>query len=361
MAEVSLRGQSSNPDKKEGMMSQRMMYEDTSIRLSFRSFRWFQYCIVVFLTFLGLVYYIYDEYESSGPIHDILELFDPGSETSITTSFAVLNLLISSVLIFVIYRHARSQNDSMAFHWLALSIIFFGLSIDEGAEIHERAGHRFFHFVDVGLPVIETHSWLLAGVLFTALVGLFFIPFLLKLDMRTRFLFMLSGTIFLAGAIVIEFTEALAIFEGSYQLEDLTLRIRRVAEEGCELLGIAIFNCTPARLDPAKGDCAQAGKHGLIEGGDDRNRQRRHPASAARHRPGLSSRRSEPRRAARPNEAAPILERRKDDHEQAMALCRCEKTAIALAMGLLLARHPAPRCGLVRSRDGSRPCALMQG
>jgi hypothetical protein len=201
-----------------------------------------------------LIFYVYvDDLSRDRALYGLLHLFDPGDEISLTTFFSVLNLLISSIFAYAIYRHARRQSDETAFQWLTLSILFFCLSLDESASIHERAGARFFDFVDISLPVIETHRWLLAGVIFTAIVGLFFIPFLLKLDARTRFLFLLSGGIFLAGALLFEFVGALMMFEGGYTRQDLAYRLRRVAEEGFELLGIAIFNCTLLGLIQKRG------------------------------------------------------------------------------------------------------------
>ena len=237
-------------------------HNEPTVRVSFKSFCFFQYSAASVLIILGTSFYLYAENHGDGALHAILELFDPGLETSMTTTFSVLNLLISSVLLYVIYLHTRTQGGPMAFYWLVLSIMFLGLSIDEGAEIHERAGARFYEFTQIALPVIQNHRWLLAGALFTVIVAVCFIPFFVKLDARTRFLFLLSGGVFLSGALMFEFAGALMLYEGGYTRGDLLYRLRRILEEGCELFGIAIFNCTLLGLIRRKGATLRLGSQG---------------------------------------------------------------------------------------------------
>ncbi len=216
---------------------------NAEVAMSVRSFTRYQYGAVACLTLLGTVHYLVEAGGGGGALPEILELFDPGKESSVTTYFSVINLLVAAALLFVIHRDARARAKPMPWHWLALSLVFVYLSLDEGAAIHERAGGRFYEAVGLALPLIQTHRWLIAGVLFTVVIGAFFTPFLLRLDAPTRLRFVLAGGIFVAGALGIEFIGAIMINQGGFEKVDLAYKLRRIGEEGCELLGIALFNC----------------------------------------------------------------------------------------------------------------------
>ncbi len=111
------------------------------------------------------------------------------------------------------------------------------------AGFHERfAGLQ--RFTGVLIPVIEDRSWLLYGVVFTFVVFLFLIPFLRQLDHRTAALFLLSGAIFVSGALGFEFLGAWLLHNEIATRTDFIWSIRRIFEEGFEMYGIALFNCT---------------------------------------------------------------------------------------------------------------------
>jgi hypothetical protein len=212
--------------------------------VSVNSFLWIQFSTVTILTFLGLFYYIYIDNHSDDIVSTIFEVFDVGDESSIPTLFSVVNLLVASVLSFIIYFTEKNRQNLVVIGWLALSIVLLLLSIDEGAEIHERAGTRFLEFTTLDIPLINDHKWLLAGGLVTLVVAPLFIPFLLQLDGRTRLLLILSGAIFLGGALGLEFVGAWMLHEHGYEKSDLVYHARRVMEEAFEMYGIALLNCT---------------------------------------------------------------------------------------------------------------------
>ena len=93
------------------------------------------------------------------------------------------------------------------------------------------------------VPVIESHPWLLYGAAFSVAVLLFFIPFLRRIGPRLAVLFMLSGGLFLTGALGFEFVRAWMFHNQITAPGELPDLIRRAFEEGCEMYGIALFNC----------------------------------------------------------------------------------------------------------------------
>ena len=174
-----------------------------------------------------------------------LRLLDVGAEQSIPTYFSLLNILLSSILIFIIYWYEKANDHKGFNYWLFLSILFLLLSIDEGAKIHENFGRVHVCLVEHGLAstVLGASHWLTFGVLFVLIVGIVLLPFFKLLPRDTLYYFLFSGSIFIIGAIGFEFAGEVMIATGFVDSKtDLIYLIRRIFEEGFEMYGIAIFN-----------------------------------------------------------------------------------------------------------------------
>jgi len=209
------------------------------LRITLKAFLYFQFGIVTLLVALGTFHYAYTDIVGVDIMTRISTILDINLEQSIPTVFSIFNLMCSSILLFVLYLHSKNRSERKVFYWLVLSVIFFGLSFDEGAGFHERLikfGVIFKDLADIG-----NVDWTPFGALFALAVFLFFIPFLKQLDRRTAALFVLSGAIYLGGALGFEFfgENVERYFDNPY-----ALHILRVSEEGFEMYGIAIFNCT---------------------------------------------------------------------------------------------------------------------
>jgi hypothetical protein len=217
------------------------------LRITLKAFLWFQFGIVTLLVALGIFHYAYKAIFGVDIVVRISRIFDVNEELSIPTVFSTYNLLCSSILLFLLYLHSKNRAERDAFYWLILSIIFLGLSFDEGASFHERLikfGYYLKKTWDVGdesVPLVGD-EWVPFGALFSLAVFLFFIPFLRRLDRRTAALFVLSGAIFLAGALGFEYLgeNVTRMFFAFNEARDIS----RTFEEGFEMYGIAIFNCT---------------------------------------------------------------------------------------------------------------------
>ena len=59
-------------------------------------------------------------------------------EQSIPTYISLLNLLLSSILLFIIFKYEKANSHKGFNYWLFLSILFLFLSADESASIHEK-------------------------------------------------------------------------------------------------------------------------------------------------------------------------------------------------------------------------------
>ena len=199
--------------------------------------------MVTLLVLLGLLHYLYIGFLGRDAFTRLTLLLDLGKENSIPTAFSIINLLISSVLLYFVYCVSKYHGDRVAFYWFALCILFVLLAIDESASIHERAG-ALERFTGVVLPVPSEHRWVLYGGIFAGAVFLFFLPLLLSIPRATAWLLVLSGAIFICGALGFEILGSWMLQSEFASREDLIYDIRRVGEEGLEMYAIALFNCT---------------------------------------------------------------------------------------------------------------------
>ena len=163
-------------------------------------------------------------------------LFDFDREANIPTFFSSTILLSCAVLLFYIYRKS-DMKKIYRLQWLLLSLIFTFLGLDEFAIIHEK-------LIDIMRYVLNPtgiffYGWILPYGIAVALLGVLFIPFLGKLPVKIRTLFLSSAVIFLLGAVGMEMIGgAHAEVHG---IHTLNYAIFYSIEELLEMLGIALF------------------------------------------------------------------------------------------------------------------------
>lgn len=165
------------------------------------------------------------------------KFFNLNNERNIPTFYASFQLVCCSLLSFLVYSIYKKKGVKQRHYWLTLTIIFFYLSLDEVLQIHERLNNAF-----QGLfPKTETQyvfwPWIIAYSCLAILIGVYFLKFLLMLKPKTRKLFILAGSIYVTGALVMEFIGN-EFFEYNYNIVMWTLI---TLEEVFELAGIAIF------------------------------------------------------------------------------------------------------------------------
>lgn len=167
-------------------------------------------------------------------------------EQSIPTFVSVVNLLLASMLLFVIYGHQKNQNYSDFRYWLFLAALFLYLSIDELASIHENFSAVFRYLTDHG-PIdvsFGSSEWIPFGIAFVLSVLLILLPFLKQLAADTLRNFVAAGAVFLAGALGFEYLGGAMLQSDVVESQHaLTYKAIKLIEESFEMYGIAIFNC----------------------------------------------------------------------------------------------------------------------
>ncbi len=214
------------------------------VNIRFKDFIFSQVLIVSLILALALLSYILGQTTNNSILLRLFRFVDVGHEQSIPTYFSVINILLSSVLLFVIYRYEKINNNKGWKYWLFLSLLLLFLSVDESIGIHESYAVLYRSLAEQGIITnqLEHNQWLPFGILFIFIVGISLIPFFRTLSRKTLSYFILSGIVFVTGAIGFEYLGALMLRKG-YGDDDLIYLVRRLFEEGFEMFGIVIFNC----------------------------------------------------------------------------------------------------------------------
>jgi hypothetical protein len=165
-------------------------------------------------------------------------LFNLNQEYNIPTFFSSLNLLASSVLLFMIGYFVKSLGMSHK-PWWGLSAVFCFLAIDESVSIHES--FNGFARNNLGVGGLLYFGWVIPYGLGLLALLYVYIPFLKALSKENRILFVISGFLFVLGAVGFEMLGGRQkdIYGGG-----ILYHIFYTIEETLEMIGISLFNFT---------------------------------------------------------------------------------------------------------------------
>lgn len=173
----------------------------------------------------------------SWSISDIARRFTLDSEGSVPAWYSSILLLTAAALLAVVATVAFNQRDRWWKHWTALASLFCLLSLDEAASFHESLILPLQkHF---GANGIFFFAWVIPGVFFVGTVGLAFLKFVLNLDCQTRNRFIISGGLFVGGALGLEFVGG--AFMDAFGEEHIFYILAAATEETFEMLGVTLF------------------------------------------------------------------------------------------------------------------------
>ncbi|WP_373517304.1 hypothetical protein [Pricia sp.] len=191
--------------------------------------------IILFLEIansIGLVFYFNDN-----TINWLFNLFNIRTEGNIPAYYSSTTILFASFLLGFISLFRKINGLSYSL-WLILSIIFFYLSIDEAVQLHERVGVIIDN--NFNLKGYLSWGWVIPyGVLFIIFATVYYFRFLPQLSKKIFWLFIISGAIYVFGAIGVEMLGAKNYHSDDFS--EVTHAICYSIEEGLEMIGIALF------------------------------------------------------------------------------------------------------------------------
>jgi hypothetical protein len=181
---------------------------------------------------IGLVLYFEDN-----NVGWLFNLFNIRTEGNFPAYYSSATILVASILLFIISSFRKINGLSYSL-WLILSLIFFYLSIDEFVQLHERVGILVDN--NFNLKGYLSWGWVIPyGILFALFSLIYYFKFLPQLSKKIAWLFIISGAIFVIGALGVEMLGANNNDSNDYS--EIVNAICYSIEEFLEMLGIALF------------------------------------------------------------------------------------------------------------------------
>lgn len=202
--------------------------------------------IIVFLVIMStlmIAAFYFNRWPEGSPMYQAVKIFWLDTEANLPTLYQALTLLLSAFLLEVISLNAASTGKSYVFHWRLMAIIFFWFGVDEASHIHEVVQALFSQFFRDGILVKHYMPskilFFIPAILIVVTFVITYIRFLLYLPKRTRWQFILSGAIFVGGALGIEMVSQ--FFAAVHGKTNMVYGGLSSLEEIMEMVGIAIF------------------------------------------------------------------------------------------------------------------------
>lgn len=146
-------------------------------------------------------------------------------------------MLTAAILLWSTARLAQWHQDVDVIYWRVLSIVFVGLSLDESTSVHELALEPVRDAV--GATGVFYYAWVIPALVLVPLFGLAYHRFLGRLAAPYGLWILISGAIFVSGALGMEMAGGWAdVTYGEHSQPVIALFI---IEESLELIGMTSF------------------------------------------------------------------------------------------------------------------------
>jgi hypothetical protein len=160
---------------------------------------------------------------------------DVMQEGNVPSWYSGAILFIASGLLALIAADKYTQRDRFRWHWIVLSVLFLLFSLDEIAYLHEGVNN----FMSQSSSGVMRIGWIVPAAVFVIIVGLWYIPFILKLPTRTRTLVIASAALFLGGALLLEIGDNFLL--ENYEVMSPIVLTSNHLQDLLEMIGVSLF------------------------------------------------------------------------------------------------------------------------
>ena len=196
--------------------------------------------IIAALLLANLVSIYYESFTNieSKFLSSLSRSFDFNEENNVPTFFSSVILLIAAGLLFLIYS-LRKDDQVDGRKWQLLGFVVLFIAIDETVQIHEFVADVVRPRLVTDLGGLLHWAWVVPYGALVLAVAAYFLKFVLRLPILTRGLFLLSGCMFVAGAIGLELLEG--YFYKRYGLNHIYNKGLYCAEELLEMSAVVVL------------------------------------------------------------------------------------------------------------------------
>jgi hypothetical protein len=166
-----------------------------------------------------------------------LRHFTLDSERNLASWYESICMISAAALLAFNALLSRQNDRRNTAAWTVLAVIFVLMSIDEVVSFHEISVKPLRNAF--GLTGIFYYSWVLLAAPMVVVLGLYLVPFMLRLPRPTAFSFFIAGAVFVGGALGTELICGYLATNGG--LETVAYKTTAAAQECLEVLGMTLF------------------------------------------------------------------------------------------------------------------------
>ncbi|KPJ78880.1 MAG: hypothetical protein AMJ58_13020 [Gammaproteobacteria bacterium SG8_30] len=166
----------------------------------------------------------------------LLPLLNVGTERNLPTFYSACAMLVCSGLLLLIARLEWSRPRGVGLYWAVLAAVFCGLACDEMLVLHEKLIAPVRNLL--GTSGALYYAWVIPYGAFALAFAGAYSRFLSRLPRRSALLFVLSGAVFVSGALVLEMLGAAWIESYGHGVGYVAFQ---TVEEAFEMSGIVLF------------------------------------------------------------------------------------------------------------------------
>ncbi len=175
-------------------------------------------------------------YRTAEDVYGLVRMFDVNLENNIPSLYSALLLLTTGVLLLGIAIARNTMRQAYYHHWLGLAAVFFFLSVDEWAKIHERFIVPLRSILNV--TGYLRSAWIIPYGIALLILVIVYLRFLMNLPVRTRLLVIFAGICYVMGAIAVEAIASNRSIVSGGDIGDIALS---TLEELLEMMGLVVF------------------------------------------------------------------------------------------------------------------------
>ena len=195
--------------------------------------------IALFLLISHISFQLTSYFTGHASIHGLVRLFNLDAEDNIPSVYSTTLLLLSSLLLTIITIFKWNETRAMITHWAVLAIGFFLMAADEELSFHEELIDPVRAILGNAHLGIFYFAWVVPAIMLVAVLGLFFLIFLIRLPRKTALRFVLVGSLYVGGSIGMELIGGL--YDELHGQHNLTYIAIATAEESFEMFGVILF------------------------------------------------------------------------------------------------------------------------
>ena len=174
-----------------------------------------------------------------GEVHGLARVFSLDGERNLPTAYNVFLLLVPTLLLATITFLERRETGSIPWYWAILMFGFCFMAMDEAWTIHEDLiiplREKFFGHGSGG----AFHAaWVIPGMGVVFVLFLFYLRFLFKLPKKHRVAFIVSGAVYLSGALGMEMIDNYYMTRHG---NNYYYKLQTILEESLEMTGLILF------------------------------------------------------------------------------------------------------------------------